>query len=370
MTAPAAAGDELERRAARALATARRLLGEEGHAPAPTAGQLRATAAAVAGALAAGASAEPWHQVAALHDHQVAIVRHRYARRLGALDRVHDALAGLRAITAPPELLARAPAALCAATDLDRAVVSRVRDGLLVAEAVHVAGDPAAAADALAALGAAPARLEHPLVEAEALRRRRALLVHDAQEHPRVHRPAAEALGWTDYVAAPLVAGERVVGFLHAGRRPGRRPADALDRDVVGSFALGLAQAYETASLRRALRREREEMRRLLDWLNVRSSELSDAAVELVAEPSAPPERPAGEEPDDRTVFDGLLTRRELEVLRLMARGRTNAAIAGELVVAGGTVKFHVNNILRKLRAANRAEAVSRYLQLTAGAPR
>ena len=67
---------------------------------------------------------------------------------------------------------------------------------------------------------------------------------------------------------------------------------------------------------------------------------------------------------DDRVVFEGLLTRRELEVLRLLADGQSNRAIADALVISGGTVKFHVNSILRKLHAANRAEAVSRYLRL------
>ena len=67
---------------------------------------------------------------------------------------------------------------------------------------------------------------------------------------------------------------------------------------------------------------------------------------------------------DDRVVFEGLLTRRELDVLRLLAEGKTNKAIADALVISNGTVKFHVNSILRKLRAANRAEAVSRYLRL------
>jgi len=52
-------------------------------------------------------------------------------------------------------------------------------------------------------------------------------------------------------------------------------------------------------------------------------------------------------------------------VLRLMARGDSNKAIATELVVSEGTVKFHVKNILRKLSAANRVEAASRYMQLT-----
>jgi DNA-binding NarL/FixJ family response regulator len=67
---------------------------------------------------------------------------------------------------------------------------------------------------------------------------------------------------------------------------------------------------------------------------------------------------------EDRVVFEGLLTRRELDVLRLMADGQTNKSIADSLVISDGTVKFHVNSILRKLHAANRAEAVSRYLRL------
>jgi DNA-binding NarL/FixJ family response regulator len=57
------------------------------------------------------------------------------------------------------------------------------------------------------------------------------------------------------------------------------------------------------------------------------------------------------------------LTRRELDVLRLMSGGRTNAQIARRLVIAEGTVKSHVKHILRKLDAANRAEAVSRWLR-------
>ena len=54
------------------------------------------------------------------------------------------------------------------------------------------------------------------------------------------------------------------------------------------------------------------------------------------------------------------LSARELEVLRLMALGRTNAEISRELFVAVGTVKAHANNIYRKLDANNRSEAVSK----------
>ncbi len=60
------------------------------------------------------------------------------------------------------------------------------------------------------------------------------------------------------------------------------------------------------------------------------------------------------------------LTPRELEVLRLLARGHTNLAIANALVVREGTVKYHVKNILRKLGASSRADAVSRFVRATA----
>ena len=54
------------------------------------------------------------------------------------------------------------------------------------------------------------------------------------------------------------------------------------------------------------------------------------------------------------------LTARELEVLGLLAAGRSNQVIAGELVVTLDTVKKHVGHVLSKLGAASRTEAVAR----------
>jgi len=195
--------------------------------------------------------------------------------------------------------------------------------------------------------------------------------VVDADVHPRVDRDTARLMGWRSYAAAPLVVGSRVAGVIHADRGPGQ-PLDVLDRDVLWEFATGLAQAYESTSLRRTLRDERDQMRQFLDWLGARSSELTDAPVTLSAgghaplppPPPLPDSSPAGRGRDDRVVFEGLLTRRELDVLRLLAEGATNRAVADALVISSGTVKFHVNSILRKLHAANRAEAVTRYLRL------
>jgi LuxR family maltose regulon positive regulatory protein len=58
------------------------------------------------------------------------------------------------------------------------------------------------------------------------------------------------------------------------------------------------------------------------------------------------------------------LSQRELEVLHLMALGRTNKEIAQQLIVAPGTVKAHTSSIYRKLDVANRTEAAARARQL------
>jgi DNA-binding NarL/FixJ family response regulator len=65
--------------------------------------------------------------------------------------------------------------------------------------------------------------------------------------------------------------------------------------------------------------------------------------------PASPPAGPAGL---------GLLTGRELEVLRLIGQGHTNAEIAAALVVGEGTVKTHINHVFTKLSLRDRAAAV------------
>jgi LuxR family transcriptional regulator, regulator of acetate metabolism len=365
--------EELERRLELAAAEARRLLElPESDGPTDLAG-LRRLIEQMRARLSAGGQGE--NGAGAIEEQEGALDRlhHRFQARFEALERVQAAIGELREVTSPRELLARAPAALCAGSEFDRAIVSLVKGGRMVAEAAWFAGAGRAAAATLSELQANPLRLEHTLIETELLRRRRATIVLDAHVHPRVDRRTAELMGWRSYAAAPIVVGSQVAGVLHADRGPDQ-PLDVLDRDVLWEFATGLAQSYESATLRRTLRDERDQMRELLEWLRVRSTELTDAPVTLAAGWDTPPAPPvalpeqaaggAGAGRDDRVVFEGLLTRRELDVLRLMAEGASNRAIADALVISSGTVKFHAGSILRKLRAANRAEAVTRYLRL------
>jgi DNA-binding NarL/FixJ family response regulator len=54
------------------------------------------------------------------------------------------------------------------------------------------------------------------------------------------------------------------------------------------------------------------------------------------------------------------LSERELEVLRLMASGKSNREIARELTLTLGTIKSHIHHIMQKLDASNRTDAVTR----------
>jgi NarL family two-component system response regulator LiaR len=63
-------------------------------------------------------------------------------------------------------------------------------------------------------------------------------------------------------------------------------------------------------------------------------------------------------EPEEASPFT-TLTERELEILKLIAKGLSNDKIAGQLVISVGTVKGHVSNILSKLHLVDRTQAAA-----------
>ena len=288
-------------------------------------------------------------------------------RRAETLTRIHDALGRLRLLESTEQLLERSTPEACAACGFDRAVLYRLSGSKLVAESFYVEGDPEWAAELLAASRADPLPLDQGLNETEALRRKRPVMIHDAQNHPGVYHSLGRVYKVFSYVGAPIIPEGRVIGFLHADHYLKGRNVDEFDRDALFAFAEGFGFAFERAVLLSRLAAQAGEVNRLLASTEAVVRNYVDAEVELVratdAQLAAGRSTAAALLGQREAPLDELLTRREREVLRLMAAGATNSAIAEQLVVSEGTVKSHVKRILRRLGARNRVEAASIYLR-------
>ncbi|MCK9247379.1 MAG: LuxR C-terminal-related transcriptional regulator [Solirubrobacteraceae bacterium] len=292
-----------------------------------------------------------------------------------ALGSVREALGTLRDVATVEQLLERAPTA-AVRLGFDRALVSAIERSVLAPRSCLMGGD-VERTEAMIRVGREqPRRLDPSLPETEIVRRRRAIIVRDAWNCPDAHRPLVEVSETRDYAAAPIMGGGRVIGMLHADHFEKRRRVSRFDRDLLWMFADAFGQTFERVALDARVEGIRQAVGR--------ASALTDAAIgrttgeELVlgggpdvdadvaptvrAAPVPTPTRAPVLPAEDR--IDAVLTPREVQVLRLMAEGETNTGIAERLIVAPGTAKTHVKHILRKLCASNRAEAVSRYLQL------
>jgi DNA-binding NarL/FixJ family response regulator len=112
-------------------------------------------------------------------------------------------------------------------------------------------------------------------------------------------------------------------------------------------------------------RTSEERARRVASLLpNARCVEIDAPAVGLFSRDGSTPraviaiEEFLSEIPVPRAHPEGAgLSPREIEVLRLLAAGRTNAQIADDLVISLNTVRRHVSNIFDKTESANRTEA-------------
>jgi DNA-binding CsgD family transcriptional regulator len=300
-----------------------------------------------------------------VHDHEV-------HERLDRLEALEAGLAPLRWIHDPDQLLAKVCEAVVHSCGFDRAMLSRVEDSAWRPWKSYAVTDRAFERAFREWLSTTPEiPLDHLLLESEMIRRHGPALVTSPMDDARVYRPMVEASGLKSYVAAPLMPTGRVIGFLHADYETA--VVTELDRDMLWAFAESFGHIFERAVLLSRLRDQREQVREAMGTVERVLEDLATAEIELAGRSaqngtaSGPARLSLGPSPAAGSRIHSLLTPRELEVLALMATGATNSRIAEQLVISDGTVKSHVKRILRKLRAANRAEAIARYLRLTMG---
>ncbi len=285
-------------------------------------------------------------------------------RRTFALLQVQEALSKLRAVDAVTAIVDRAPRELVESCGFDRAVLFGLHEGRMVMESAYFGDDVEGAEKMVAFAQSVAPPLDHMLLETEMIRRHRPAIVRDARRDPRVNRPIVDFSLTRSYVAAPVMPTGRVIGFLHADRLYSGRAVDDVDRDTVWAFAEGFGYAYERTVLLERMRSQHAEVVRALESADNAVRALQDVDLDLRKVETEPRSPAAWSLAETRSGALTMLTRREVEVLRLIAAGRTNKQIAEDLFITTGTVKSHVKRVLRKLQATNRAEAASTYVRL------
>lgn len=290
--------------------------------------------------------------------------RRQSERRSARVEAIAARLAQLRQVGDANDLLDRVCADAVETCGFARAMISQVDDGRWFPWMVYSPSDVALDEEFARDLRGLALPFKPGAAEEAAWRERRPVTSHEGG--PASHLPTLLVGLTSSYVVVPLIASGRVIGLIHGDHaREGSVP-DAVDRDALWVFGEGFALIYERAVLAGRMRAQRDRLRDAFEVAEALSTAITTAEMTLM--PSAamgaavPGAQPSGWSPPE--VADGL-TVREKEVAELMARGLANAVIAERLVIAPNTIKTHVRNVIRKLGALNRSDAVARYLRHT-----
>jgi DNA-binding CsgD family transcriptional regulator len=295
-----------------------------------------------------------------------------YDHRLRTQSEIETALDRLRHATTVEELFEKTPATLTECCGLDEVGLWSIENGQMKLVKLHCDKDDRRAAEITTEVSTVP--LHAQLLETEVMRRRSGVLVTNSSQDPRVNADVLGLFGTNGHAIVPIMPEGKVIGFFHGGCYPDNRLVDALDFEALSRFARGFGHVLERVVLCTRMASQRDYFQGMIASGSELADRLANAQISLSASyevkdegegvswsQSGPPRLP----PESQ--LHSLLTRRELEVLELMAAGHTNGEIAQELVVSVGTVKFHVRRILGKLHATNRAQAASSYSRIAAG---
>jgi DNA-binding CsgD family transcriptional regulator/GAF domain-containing protein len=293
------------------------------------------------------------------------VIRQMKTKKLtDTLELVREALARFDGIKSLSQLIAECPRGICQ-LGFDRGMLSLVENSLWRPVSAYSEHEPEWAQQLVASGQEFPQEFSASLPEFTLIRRARSIRVTDVQRNPEIYQRVVGASQSRSYVAAGVMSNGVLTGLLHADRYFQHSDVDDGDRSLLGLFAEAFGHIMAKAVLI-------ERSSALTLRLATLTAEINSAATGLAGSEGGGgllrPESggtlmathsPASE-PAHSLDRHGL-TQRELQVLQLMAKGANNIEIATRLFISTGTVKSHVKHILRKLGAANRAEAVSRW---------
>jgi DNA-binding CsgD family transcriptional regulator len=290
---------------------------------------------------------------------------HDVAQRQRADIAIQRALGRLRELDSSAEMSRRAPGELREACGFTRVMISSARGSRWMPDTLRRSdhADPDSAEFARFAKDDNEIPLARLMPETEMVRHRVPVIVPEIGAH--AYQPLMAVTKSTSYVAAPIVTTRRVIGFFHADRFGQTNDVTQGDLDSIALFAAEFGVLFEHATLADRVRQQRAKWTSTLlsaiERLDAQTIALRPAALAVPVQDET--QRPA--EIGMATGVPGrALTDRERQVVNLLASGATNRVIAQELVLSVNTVKTHVRNVMKKLHAASRADAVAKYLQL------
>jgi DNA-binding CsgD family transcriptional regulator len=300
-----------------------------------------------------------------IDDERRAQNEHDTAQRQRAQVAIVGALRRLRDLDSSAEMSRHAPAELREACGFTRVMISSARGSRWMPDTLRSTdhADPDATEFARFAQDDNEIPLARLMPETEMMRHRVPVIVPEIGSH--AYQPLMAVTKSTSYVAAPIVTTRRVIGFLHADRFGQSNNVTQGDLDSIALFAAEFGVHFEHAALGDRVRQQRATwtatLQATIDGLDSQPTPLRPPIL-----PTAGPARsaPLVEKQTVTRNHGRPLTERERQVVNLLASGATNRIIARELVLSVDTVKTHVKNIMKKLHATSRADAVAKYLQL------
>ncbi|MDT5152660.1 MAG: hypothetical protein QOI01_4393 [Mycobacterium sp.] len=276
-------------------------------------------------------------------------------------DKLHHSLIRLRALKTEDELFDQICEEACRASGAGRPLLARIDGECWIASRQF---DPATPRDITPASQDAHAQPVRTLaIESSVVNSRRCMRVAGGP-HPEHPAPVRKLLRRSPFTVAPIIVSGDVIGLVYAPESLTTRWSPA---DVTGYLQIFIATVghlLERAVMFAYVEGQSSLLREALSAAELAVTGLDDDVdlVQLVGR------QQAGHTPSGATPWttptrrpDQDFTARESDVMALLAQGMDNTRIAQQLAVATTTVKSHLQNMLRKAGAVNRAELISQF---------